>query len=139
MSLAHKRFSRAEKGVVVADPAVTTHWIDPACSSDIDRQFLDSLAIADLPQAHLLATYSAWMDRIVATACAQHTGEYQLSDSPEASQARVEALGRCRRLEAEIAELRTRIRREAQFNRQVELNSTLKNLERQLHDLTKTL
>ena len=139
MSLAHKRYSRAEKGAIVADPPVTSHWIAADRISDIDRQFVDSLAIAGLPQTHLLATYTAWMDRVLAIACAQRTGIYRLSDSLDTVPIRVEALTGCRRLEVEIAELRTRIRRETQFNRQVELNSTLKNLERKLHDLTKTL
>lgn len=139
MSLAHKRYSRAEKGAIVADPPVTSHWIAADQISDIDRQFVDSLAIADLPQTHLLATYSAWMDRVLATECAQRTGVYRVSGSLDAVQDRFAALSSCRRLGAEITELRTRIRRETQFNRQVELNSKLKDLERRLHDQTKTL
>ena len=79
------------------------------------------------------------MDRVLATACAQHTGEYRLSDSLEVVSARADTLGCFRRLEADIAEMRAKIRRETQFNRQVELNATLKTLEHQLHNLTNAL
>ncbi|HSO82541.1 DUF4391 domain-containing protein [Thiocapsa sp.] len=132
ISLAHKRFSQAEKGAIVADDFVATGWIDLAEPSPLQQAFLASLRIADLPQVHFHAVYTAIADRIVALGCSDLSGEYRLEPDPGRRAQRRERLTACRALESRIGALKARIRKETQFNRQVELNTQIKQLEQQL-------
>jgi len=134
ISLAHKRFSQAEKGAVVADDFLATSWIALADPSPPQQAFVASLRFADLPQTHFYALYSAWADRLVALACADLSGAFRLKTTPERRGQRKARLTECRALEARIQGLRTKIRKEAQFNRQVEFNTQIKQLERALRE-----
>lgn len=139
VSLAHKRFSQAEKGAVVADDFLATNWIALADPPPPQQAFLASLRFADLPQTHFYALYSAWADRLVALACADLSGAFRLESPLERRGERRARLTECRALEARIQGLKTKIRKETQFNRQVELNTQIKQLERQLDALAAEL
>jgi len=132
LSTAHKRLSMAEKGAIVAEDVIITDWIDLSHPTPVQRDFLSSLSIADLPHTHFLAFYSAIVERLVALDCARLTGKYCLESKSAKQQARSESLAACHELEGKIEELRVAIRKEVQFNRQVELNSKLKQLESKL-------
>ena len=132
MSLAHKRFSQAEKGAIVAEDFIITGWIDLAAMTPTQQAFIDSLAVSDLPHTHFFGFYSALMDRLVALDCARLTGEYRLESTSTKHQIRRDRLAVCHELEIQIAEHKVAIKKEMQFNRQVELNTKIKELEKQL-------
>ncbi len=132
VSLAQKRFSQAEKGAVVAEDFLATGWIALTDPSPPQQAFLASLRFADLPQTHFYALYSALGDRLVALGCAELSGTYRLETALERRRERRARLTECRAMEARIQRLRTKIRKETQFNRQVELNTQIKQLEREL-------
>jgi hypothetical protein len=139
ISLAHKRFSQAEKGAIVADDFLTTDWIDLASPTPPQRAFLASLRVPDLPQTHFYAFYSALTDHLVALDCAGLSGEYRVEPIPERRALRREHLAAAHALNVRISALKAKIRKEVQFNRQVELNTQIKQLERQLGTLTAEL
>lgn len=141
ISLAHKRFSQAERGAVVAEEFVTTEWITLAPgagpppgsgSTPIQQAFLDSLAVTKLPQMHFYAFYSALMDRLVALDCARLTGEYRIEAAAERREVRRECLAQCHELEVRIAETRAAAKREKQINRLADLNVEIRRLQGQL-------
>ena len=129
ISLAHKRFSQAEKGAIVAEEFVTTGWIDMASPTPVQQAFLDSLAVPNLPQTHFFTFYSALMDRLIALDCARLTGEYRLEAAGERREARRQRLAECHELEVCIAETRATAKRENQINRLADLNLEIKRLE----------
>ncbi len=139
ISLAHKRFSQSEKGAIVADDFLATDWIDLAEPTPPQRAFLASLRVADLPQTHFYAFYAALTDCLVALDCAGLSGEYRVEPIPERRALRREYLAACHVLDVRISGLKGQIRKETQFNRQVELNTLIKQLERQLNTLTAEL
>lgn len=132
LSVAPKRFSQAEKGAVVVEEFFTTGWIDLEKISDIEQAFLDTLNLSNLPHTHFLAFYSALVDRFIAFDCASLTGKYRLDNEEISQKARRQQLTVCHELEGKIAKLRAALRKEAQFNRKVELNVQIKQLEKQL-------
>ena len=132
ISLAHKRFSQAEKGAIVAEDFILTGWIDLAAPTPVQRSFLDSLSLSELPHTHFFAFYAALMDRLVALDCARLTGKYHLESKPTQLKVRTDRLAVCHELENQIAEHKAAIKKETQFNRKVELNMKLKELEKQL-------
>lgn len=139
LSVAPKRFSQAEQGVIIAEEFLTTGWIDLAAPTEIDQAFLDSLALGGLPHTHFLAFYSAWGDRFAAYDCARLSGVFQVGSKAVDPAERRERLAACHALELQIAEFRAALKKEPQFNRQVELNTKIKNTEKQLRQLAATL
>ncbi|HHV24447.1 MAG TPA: DUF4391 domain-containing protein [Methanosarcina sp.] len=132
LSVAPKRFSQAEKGAVVVEEFFTTGWIDLEKISDIEQAFLDTLNLSNLPHTHFLAFYSALMDRFIALDCASLTGKYRLNNEEISQEARRQQLTVCHELEGKIAKLRATLHKQDQFNRKVELNVQIKQLEKQL-------
>ncbi len=141
MSLAHKRFSQAERGAVVAEEFVTTDWIDlsPGSPTCVQQAFLDSLAVTELPQTHFYAFYSTMMDRLIALDCARLTGEYRIEAAAERREARRERLAQCHELEVRIAETRAAAKREKQINRLADLNIEIRRLQGQLAEMATQL
>ncbi len=132
LSLAHKRFSQAEKGAIVAEEFLLTDWIDLSAPTAIQQAFVDSLSISALPHTHFFALYSALADRVIALDCARLSGKYRLESIAEKREARRQRLARCLEMEAQICELKAAIKAEAAFNRQVDLNTKIKTLEKAL-------
>ena len=139
ISVAQKRFSRAEHGAIVAEDIRLTPWIDGDASDPIHRQFIESLALPSLPQTDFLALYSGLVDRVAALEAARLTGEYRLGSSPQQAKERLDRLSDCRSIEKEIAELRAALKKETHFNRQLELNTRIKAFESQLLEIVNGL
>jgi len=132
VSVAQKRFSRAEHGAIVAEDIRLTPWLDGDEPDPIHGQFIESLALPTLPQTDFFALYSGLVDRVAALEAARLTGEYRLGSSPQQARDRLTRLADCRGIEQEIAELRASLKKENHFNRQVELNTKIKSLEQRL-------
>lgn len=139
VSLAHERFSRAEKDAIVADGLLTTQWIDLSKAAPIQREFLDSLALKGLPQTHFYAFYSALMDRLIALEIARLSGFYRIESAIDRRAHRRAQLADCHALESQIADQRVKAKREKQVNRQVDLNLDIKRLEARLAELAAAL
>lgn len=129
LSLAHKRWSQAEKGLVVVDGELTTLYLDDQVPEENLGVLLSSLSLAKQPRATLYDLYEGWLDTVLAMQAAPLLGDFQLPRSREHAQARKEALRECARLESEIAALRAAAEREKQVPRRVELNLELKRIE----------
>jgi len=132
VSLAHKRFSQAEREKIVVDEFFFTDWIDPNVSTNGEAEFLDSLNFEQLPQMDFFSLYSGLVDRVIALDCARLTGQFRLESAVDRQYRRRKRLQACHQLERQIAELRARINAETQFNRKVELNTKIKRLEKHL-------
>ena len=139
ISLAHKRFSQSEKGAIVADEFHNSDWIDLTSPSDVQTSFIESLKLTSLPHTNLFAFYGGVIDRMTALDCSRLTGAWSLKENPQDYALRRESIAKCRELEAEISGLRAEIKKEEQFNRRVELNVKIKELEASLDELTKRL
>lgn len=132
LSLAHKRFSQAEKGAIVVEEFHTTEWIDLTGPIPIQLTFLDSIALSGLPQTHFYALYSALVERAIALDCARLSGVYRIVSTHKRREVRRKRLAQCHELEVQIGEQKAAIKAESAFNRQVELNTKIKSLEKRL-------
>lgn len=136
LSLAPKRFSRSEKGATVAEDFLTTGWMDTDALSPVEEDFVRSIALACLPQANYHSLYSALIDRVVALRSACRTGEYHVgSDRARLAEQR-RLLAEADDLEGQVNECRVALKKETQFNRKVELNAQIKQLEGRLLEVT---
>ena len=142
LSLAHKRWAQNEAGKIVLDgdlvsaslfqAADGTPGTDTKTASDIERDFMQSLAVSRQPQASLHALSEGWIACVQALHAARRTRIYRAAATPEQAAARRQALADCQRLEGEISRLRAEATKEKQLARQVELNLTLKRIQSEL-------
>lgn len=131
LNVAHKRFSRAMHEAIVAEDFHTTSWLEVGALTPAQEAFLDSLSIDGLPHTHFFAMYTAIVERVLALAASEYSGEFRLQPALTEEERR-EGLARCHEIERELTALRAAIRREVQFARQVELNMKIKKLEQRL-------
>lgn len=142
ISLAHKRWAQNEAGKIVLDGDLVSASLFQAAdgtpkavakaASDIERDFMQSLAIARQPHASLHALYEGWIECLQTLHAARRTRIYRAAATPEQAAARRQALADCQRLEGEISRLRAEATKEKQLARQVELNLTLKRIQSEL-------
>ena len=128
LSLAHKRWSQAEKNQVVVDGDIVSLRIDDGIPTEALESFLSALSLAKQPRNTLYELYQGWLDTVLALQTACVIGDFNLPRSREHADARRKALLECDRLESEMALLRAAAAREKQLPRQVELNLQLKHL-----------
>lgn len=134
LTLAHKRHAQNEAGATVLDGDVVS---SPLAESD--QPLLNGLAIGAQPRAHLRALYHGWVEWVEALRASRVTGRFVRPASPEAADARRQALDRHEQLQREVASLRSQATRETQLNRRVELNLTIRRLEAELAEATANL
>ena len=139
ISVAHKRWSQAERERMVVDAVAASTPISPAAPLPDEAAFLASLAVAQLPRRDLFAFYQGWHDRLAALEGAQIRGAFAPPASAERALVLRETLDAHAGLRAEIATLRAQAERETQVNRRVELNLKIRRLESSLPDILAAL
>ena len=130
--MAPKRAAQNEGGKVVVERVITVSGLDPLTPPDMERAFMDSLALRKQPSRDLSAVYDGWLARIEALAAARLSGAYAASDDGQAIERRRAALERHGSLARDIAGLRSKAAREKQLNRRVDLNIEIQRLEQAL-------
>lgn len=134
LSLAHKRRAQNEAGKFVLDGDVVEVTVssNTPLSAEVNKLFLNAVALGNQPRANLLLLYQGWIDTIVALQASQLTGKFSQVATNEAAIARREAVQMCRELEMKIATQRNAAVKEKQMARRVELNLEIKVLEVEL-------
>lgn len=132
LSLAPKRLSRSERGATVIEDVVSTGWMRPALPNPSEGAFIAAIALANLPQASYLVLYASLIDRVLALRSACRTGEYHVLGDRDWQTRQRRLLAEADDLEKQIAECRTTLRKETQFNRRVEVSTTIRQLEDRL-------
>jgi hypothetical protein len=132
VSVAPKRAAQNEGGKIVVERIVAVGGLDPQAPQEMDRAFLDSLALKRQPSRDLSSVYDGWLARIEALAAARLSGAYTASDDGQIVERRRAALERHAALARDIAGLRAKGAREKQLNRRVDLNIEIQRLEEAL-------
>jgi hypothetical protein len=131
ISVAHKRMSRAEKDSLVVENFLQTPWIEENKSTGVLEDFLNHIRFSKLQQINFMTFYSSLVSRILALNIAGLTGKFELKEEISTNE-RQDKLVKCQTIIREVAELRAAVKKESSFARQVEFNSKLKELEKQL-------
>ncbi len=128
LNAAEKRINQADRSQLVVERFHDTGWLDAAALTPWQASFLEDFIAMRFSYANYWAFYSAMVDRIVALNCAEFSREYTL-DPKTTGPSRVDALNELRKLHADQEKTRNTLKKETQFNRQVDLNMKLKELE----------
>ena len=129
ISLACKRFSQAEKEAIVAEGFQETGWLDLSNPTENQAAFLESLDISTWPHTHFFGFYRAAMDRVIALACAEHSGHYSLEPPNGLSvDDRVNKLKQLEKLQQKKSEIQGKLKKEKNLGTQVQLNTRIKKI-----------
>lgn len=139
ISLTNKRFSEGQKDKYVVEESVQVGIPTDSEPTKNEIAFLDSLAVARLPNKNLYDLYQGWMCRIVALQASRITSTFTLPATTECAISVKERLEAHSRLTRDIHALRAQAHKEKQLNRRVELNLNIKRLESQLNELGSSL
>jgi len=135
VSLAHKRLSQSSREAVVIENQYMTNWIDLYNQTENQRAFLNSMSISQMPHTHFFALYSTLIERIIALDFAQYTNKYSLENDEFSQSKREKLLNDCSCLKEQIVAYKVDIKKETQFNRKVDLNIKLKEMQKKLRSI----
>ena len=125
LSAADKRLSQADKAKWVVEDGWMTPWFNPSAPSQSERQFMTDIAIKNLSFLNFYAFYSDVKSRVIALNSACRSGTYTITTKTD-TDTRLKNLKRIDELENEMAELRTSLKKETQFNTKLKLNVAVK-------------
>lgn len=141
ISLADKRINQADKEKWVIEDSLHTDWITFTDQSEAESQFLNSLAINKLSFKNFLNFYKTLTDRVIAINCARHNGKFSLDcrSSEGENKDRLTLLRDIEKLNAQKSELASKLKKEKQMGRQVELNTQVKNINDKIAEIKGSL
>ena len=138
LSVAPKRLSLGEGGKVVVEGIQTTEFFDLTHATAAEAAFLESLALAGLPQGDLQDLYQGWADRVTALQAVPLVGSYQVPGDTARSRQLRDRLEAYARIDRDLISLKAHAAKESQINKRVDLNLSIRRLEAELAALRQT-
>ncbi|MDM8536379.1 DUF4391 domain-containing protein [Desulfobacterales bacterium HSG17] len=134
INLALKRINWADSNKITAESFYFTGWFNPESPDKVSQAFLESCAINKLPFTDFYKFYSALVERVVALNCAELSGKFEL-DGQKSTEDMRKVLETIHALEQEQTSFRNELKNETQFNRKVELNIKIKQIDVQIQGM----
>ncbi|MEA3428717.1 MAG: DUF4391 domain-containing protein, partial [Thermodesulfobacteriota bacterium] len=120
-----------------AEDFQATDWLNLVNPAENQTAFLKSLDISTWPHTHFYAFYRAAMDRVIALACAEHTGHYSLEIPGSLStDDRAGKLKQVEKLQQEKSELAGKLKKEKNLGTQVQLNTVIRKIKNRIEEIT---
>jgi hypothetical protein len=129
VNISPKRINKSDSSKLVVEESHFTDWINLETPLELEREFIKSLEAKNHPFTDLYAFYNSYLDRIIAFNASKHSGQL---NTTEETKAILEQISVC---EAKITELKSKIKKETNFNDKVNLNIELKKANDKLNDL----
>jgi hypothetical protein len=129
VSVAPKRAAQNVGGKIVVERVVAVGDLDPQTPQDMERVFLESLALKRQPARDLSSVYDGWLARIEALLAARLSGVFKYKDEAELVARRRVALDEHARLIREATKLRTQAVKAKQISHRVDLNHKIRLVE----------
>ena len=133
LCLSPKRINKADSSKLVVEEVNFSKWIDFSNLTNIDKSFLQSLSINNHPFTNLLAFYESFIDKLISYNASIYSGTLSISKDTK------QILENIKKIEAQIIELKNKIKKETNFNEKVSFNMELKKLNDSLKDLKGSL
>ncbi len=138
LSLADKRINQVDKSKWLVEEIWDTAWIDLNDATKAQGAFITSCAINNLSFKNFYAFYEDMKARIIALNAGAHKDNFDLG-TKERTELQLKDLRAIDELECKAAELRSRLKKENQFNRKLELNVKIKNVDAAIASLQEQL
>lgn len=133
LCLSPKRINKSDSSKLVVEEVHFSKWIDFGNLTNIDKTFLQSLNINNHPFTNLLAFYESFIDKLISYNASIYSGTLIVSKDTK------QILENIQKTEAQIIELKNKIKKETNFNEKVNMNMELKKMNDKLKDLKEKL
>lgn len=138
LNVAHKRINKADESRNTVEKTVNSRWLDIDKMDLLDQQFVDSLYMNRLSFSNCYNFYSDIYNRVILYNLSKYTGDYEglLGVNPEDAE---KNLKKTTHFDSSIKELRSKMKKEEQLNRRIELNIKIKGNQKELENIINML
>lgn len=133
LCLSPKRINKSDSSKLVVEEVHFSRWIDFENLTNIDKTFLQSLNINNHPFTNLLAFYESYIDKLISYNASIYSGNFLISKDTK------QILENIQKIEAQIIEIKNKMKKETNFNEKVNMNMQLKKLNDKLKSLKEDL
>ena len=139
ISTAIKRLSKSEKDKTVIEEIRSTPWLDINDLKDNERIFIESISLNKLPYTNLFDFYKVMNDKIYIFEKSLEYGEYKDINNKEELRLNKEISEKIEKLEADLKKTISKLKRENQFAKKMELNVKATQLQKEIDELKNSL
>lgn len=133
INISPKRLNISDVSKLVVEEQYFTKWIDFKNLTSIDETFLHSLNINNHSFRNFLAFYESFIDKLISYNASIYSGIFSISKDTKM------ILENIQKTEAQIIDIKNKIKKETNFNEKVNMNMQLKNLNDKLKILKEDL
>lgn len=133
INISPKRLNISDVSKLVVEEQYFTKWIDFKNLTSIDETFLHSLNINNHSFRNFLAFYESFIDKLISYNASIYSGIFSISKDTKM------ILENIQKTEAQIIDIKNKIKKETNFNDKVNMNMQLKNLNDKLKILKEDL
>ena len=139
ISTAIKRLSKSEKDKTVIEESRSTPWLDINNLRDNEKIFIDSISLKKLPYTNLFDFYKVMNDKIYIFEKSLEYGEYKDINNKEELRLNKEISEKIEKLEVNLKKTISKLKRENQFAKKMELNVKATELQKEIDELKNSL
>lgn len=139
ISTAIKRLSKSEKDKTVIEESRSTPWLDINNLKDNERIFIESINLNKLPYTNLFDFYKVMNDKIYIFEKSLEYGEYKDINNKEELRLNKEISEKIEKLEVDLKKTISKLKRENQFAKKMELNVKATDLQKEIDKLKNSL
>ena len=133
INISPKRINITDTAKLVVEEQYYTKWIDFKNLTSIDETFLHSLNINNHSFRNFLAFYESFIDKLISYNASIYSGIFSISKDTKM------ILENIQKTEAQIIDIKNKIKKETNFNDKVNMNLELKKLNDKLKSLKEDL
>ncbi len=135
INISPKRLSKSTNDKLVVEENYFTSWINLAEKNNIEKEFIDSLNINNQSFTNFLSFYTSYLDKILSFNASKFSGTLNKNNEIDTKA----TLDDISKIDIQIAELKSKIKKETNFSDKVSLNIELKKSNDKLKDLKGSL
>ena len=139
ISTAIKRLSKSEKDKTVIEEIRSTPWLDINNLKDNEKIFIESISLNKLPYTNLFDFYKVMNDKIYIFEKSLEYGEYKDINNKEELRLNKEISEKIEKLEVDLKKTISKLKRENQFAKKMELNVKATQLQKEIDELKNSL
>ena len=139
ISTAIKRLSKSEKDKTVIEESRSTPWLNINDLKDNEKIFIESISLKKLPYTNLFDFYKVMNDKIYIFEKSLEYGEYKDINNKEELRLNKEISEKIEKLEADLKKTISKLKRENQFAKKMELNVKATELQKEIDELKNSL
>lgn len=139
ISTAIKRLSKSEKDKTVIEEIRSTPWLDINNLKDNEKIFIESISLNKLPYTNLFDFYKVMNDKIYIFEKSLEYGEYKDINNKEELRLNKEISEKIEKLEADLKKTISKLKRENQFAKKMELNVKATQLQKEIDELKNSI